>query len=108
MIALFIVGVMTAVTSVSLWAPHLRVCATDGGEPTCRPVELTDAPVVLGALFVFLLILPGIKSLKLPGGIEYEKAEVIARDEDLTQQQKQVDRKGDEYLRSLTEGKADG
>jgi hypothetical protein len=74
--------VLIAITLVSLWTTHLRVCVTGEAATTCRPLELTDPPIVLTVLLVLGLAFPDIKTLKLPGGFELER-DVIGPHEDL-------------------------
>jgi hypothetical protein len=63
--------VVIVISSVSLWTPWLRVCA---GTAACRPLQLSDPPIVLTGLLVVIMVFPSLKRLKF-GGFEMEQLE---------------------------------
>jgi hypothetical protein len=75
-----ILAILIILTLVSSLTPHLRVCdeivAQVGAAPTvrtCRPLELTDLPVVLGLILIIGLVAPDFKRVSIAGVVELER-----------------------------------
>ena len=71
---------LIVLTLLSALTPHLRVCdevvARVGTLPTirtCRPLELTDLPVVLGLILIIGLVAPDFKRVSIAGVVELER-----------------------------------
>lgn len=95
----------TAVSWVSSLTSHLRVCDT----VACRPLEPTDAPIVLTVLLAAGLMLPDLKRFKIgPDGIEAEPdPDRIRADEDLQPQSEQLSVKEVEFLSEIRRSRGD-
>lgn len=80
-----------AAAVLSSWTPWLsswQVCqqevVTIGDSPVaevCRPLAVTDAPVLLVVLLSLLLLLPDLKTFKIAGLVEIERHIMEAREE---------------------------
>ena len=71
---------LAVVTAYSHLTLHLRVCddivARVGTQPTvrsCRPLEVTDAPVILILILALGLILPDVQKITIAGVLELER-----------------------------------
>jgi hypothetical protein len=71
---------LIVLTLVSDLTPHLRVCdelvARVGAVPavrTCRPLELSDLPIVLGLIMIIGLVAPDFKRVSIAGVVELER-----------------------------------
>lgn len=94
--------VTAAVSWTSTLTPYLRVCDTAG---LCRPLELTDAPIILTVLLAGGLMFPDISRFKVGvEGVEVEKdRDKIGPDEDLEPRREQLILKGSEFQRIIQE-----
>jgi hypothetical protein len=75
-----ILVILIVLSLVSASTPHLRVCdevvAQVGTLPTirtCRPLEFTDLPVVLGLILIIGLVAPDFKRVSIAGVVELER-----------------------------------
>lgn len=78
--AALLLAALIVATTVSHLTPHWRVCddvvVRVGTLPTvrsCRPLAITDTPVVLGLIFIIGLIAPDFRRISVAGVLELER-----------------------------------
>lgn len=94
-----------ACTSVSSLTPVLRVEEPSASDPAVtvqRPLAPTDAPIILGVALVIGLMLPDLKRIRI-GDTEIEPrgSDTVPPDEDLAQDARELEPKGQTYLDAL-------
>ena len=79
-IAGFLVAGLAVALSISALTSQLRVCddivARVGSQPavrSCRPLEITDAPVILILLLALGFVLPDVRKISIAGVVELER-----------------------------------
>lgn len=88
-----VLAALIVITSISAFTGALRVCE----DTTCRPLSLTDPPVILGILLALGFLLPDVQTLRIGAdGVEIEK-DTVGEDEDLTERVVQLERKVELY-----------
>lgn len=68
-----ILAALILASAISSGGANLLVCPDGPGEP-CRPLELTDLPVVSTLTLVLLLLMPDLSRISIAGIIELQKS----------------------------------
>ena len=84
---------LVVVTTISALSPHLRVCVDAG----CRPLTVTDAPVLLGLVLALGVITPDVRRLRIgPEGVDFTRDTVDPGD-DLPEEQERLEVKAGRF-----------
>ena len=93
---------LLAVTTISALTPHLRVC--DVGGTGCRPLAISDAPVLLGLVLALGVILPDVQRLRVgPEGVDLTR-DTVNPGADLPEDHQRLAEKADRFTSEIEGG----
>ena len=85
---------LVVVTAISALGPHLRVCVDGVG---CRPLTITDAPVLLGLVLALGVISPDVRRLRVgPEGVDLTR-DTVDPEDDLPEEQERLEVKAERF-----------